>query len=377
MKTFFLAQFFVLALITAKAQTSFTISGQVRGLDSGIARLNYIADLQTKQLSADIHQGRFVFKGSLPEPEYLQISFSTGNGERETSFFSGNEQVELQLDTAQWATPLISGSGTQKEFELYKQLTNSVNEKSNALNKEGLALYTSGKLDDKTRDSLFRVHDQLDLERRIIIADFANAHSSSPVSAWAVSIYYGYEPDLAELLPVYHSLSKQNQQSLYGKQIAEIISSAEKTGIGSAAPDFTLSDPAGKPVSLHGYRGKYVLVDFWASWCGPCRAENPNVVSMYRKYHSGKFEILGVSLDNNRELWVKAIQKDNLQWRQASDLKAWNSDIVRDYGIKGIPFNILLDMNGKIIARNLRGAELQKTLSGLFDQKDTATTSLK
>ncbi len=215
------------------------------------------------------------------------------------------------------------------------------------LNKTGTTLYLSGKLDERTKDSLFGVHDQLDQEKRSVIARFAKENSSSVISAWAINVFYGYEPILEQLLPAYHSLTSQNQQSLYGKQVAEIIQSTEKTAIGNTASDFTITDPLGKPISLHAYRGKYVLVDFWASWCGPCRVENPNVVNTYRNYHSDKFDILGVSLDNNKEQWLKAIQKDNLQWKQGSDLKAWNSQVVKEYGIKGIPFNMLLDAKAK------------------------------
>jgi thiol-disulfide isomerase/thioredoxin len=377
MKSLSLAAVCMIIVMTSLAQTTFTIKGRINGLNKGFARLSYIQNQRTRQVSAEIKNGHFVFSGSLTEPEFLQISFITENGNREIGFFAGNDQIVMLLDTANWNSPEITGSSSQKDYESYRQMTKSVDEKSNTLNKTGSALYVSGKLDEKTRDSLFRVHDQLDLERRMIIAAFAKDHPASPVSAWVINIYYGYEPNVAELLPVYHSLSKSNQQSLYGKQIAEIISSAEKTAIGFTAPDFMVSDPSGKQISLHGYRGKYVLVDFWASWCGPCRAENPNVVKAYGKYHSDKFDILGVSLDNNKEQWLKAIQKDNLLWKQGSDLKAWNSQIVKDYGIKGIPFNMLLDPGGKIVAKNLRGADLQKILNELFERENPGYIGLK
>jgi Thiol-disulfide isomerase and thioredoxins len=260
-------------------------------------------------------------------------------------------------------SPKITDSVSKKEYEEYKSLTKSVDERSADLNRIGSALYASGKLDEKKRDSLFRVRDLLDLEKRKIILDFSKANPASTVSAWAISIYYSFEPDLTELVPAYQALTKENQQSIYGKQISETIRAAEKTAVGNEAPDFTVADAFGKPVSLHQFKGKFVLVDFWASWCGPCRAENPNVVRAYKKYHSDQFDILGVSLDNSRELWIKAIKKDGLEWKQGSDLKAWDSPVVKDYGLKGIPFNMLLDKNGKIIAKNLRGVELEIKLS--------------
>jgi peroxiredoxin len=138
--------------------------------------------------------------------------------------------------------------------------------------------------------------------------------------------------------------------------------------VGAIAPEFTQNDPDGNPVKLSSFRGKYLLVDFWASWCGPCRAENPNVVKAYTKYHDKGFEILGVSLDDEkgRTNWLNAIKKDGLTWKQVSDLKAWNNEAAQLYAIKAIPQNVLLDPSGKIIAKNLRAEALDKKLAELL-----------
>ena len=141
------------------------------------------------------------------------------------------------------------------------------------------------------------------------------------------------------------------------------IAKKEATGIdGKVAPDFSLPDTDGKPLSLSSLTGKYVLVDFWASWCGPCRAENPNVVKAYNEFKDKNFTILGVSLDKDKKPWLKAIKDDGLIWNQVSDLKYWNSAVVELYGIESIPFNVLVDPHGKVIASSLRGSDLQAKL---------------
>ena len=136
-----------------------------------------------------------------------------------------------------------------------------------------------------------------------------------------------------------------------------------RVDVGGMAPEISLPAPDGKTIALTSLKGKYVLVDFWASWCGPCRHENPNVVAVYKKYKDKNFAILGVSLDNNKGNWEKAIKDDELSWNQVSDLKGWNSEAARAYGVQSIPFNYLLDPTGKIIARDLRGDALDAMLS--------------
>jgi peroxiredoxin len=142
-----------------------------------------------------------------------------------------------------------------------------------------------------------------------------------------------------------------------------------KPGVGDEAPDFKMMDENGMTFSLKELRGKYVLVDFWASWCGPCRGENPNVVVAYNKFKNKNFTVLGVSLDEKREAWVNAIKEDNLTWKHVSDLKGWESEIVPLYGFDGIPYNVLIDPNGKILATELREEALLETLENTFSNK--------
>lgn len=141
----------------------------------------------------------------------------------------------------------------------------------------------------------------------------------------------------------------------------------KKVAIGQPAPDFTMNDSLGNQISLSSKFGNYLLVDFWAAWCGPCRVENPNVVLAYQKYHEKGFDVFGVSLDDDRNEWIQATQDDQLTWTHVSDLKGWGNEAAKLYGVNAIPGNFLLDIDGIIIARNIRGQELQDKLAGIFE----------
>jgi len=195
---------------------------------------------------------------------------------------------------------------------------------------------------------------------------FVKANPTSWVSLEAL----GYarqmgSPQYADVAPLYAGFTPAQKASPTGKFYGELLAGLKNSALGSAAPAFTQQTPEGKSVSLADYRGKYVLVDFWASCCIPCRAENPAVLKAYEAFKSRNFEVLGVSLDEEktRAAWVKAIADDRMPWTQVSDLQGWESAVAQQYGVKSIPQNFLVDPSGKIVASNLHGEELEATLA--------------
>jgi peroxiredoxin len=210
---------------------------------------------------------------------------------------------------------------------------------------------------------------ELDKEYARVTLAFVKANPTSWVSLEVIGqLTVMGPPQYAEVAPLYEAFSPALKNSPPGRQYGDMLQGLKATAIGAEAPNFTQTTPEGKEVSLSDYRGKYVLVDFWASWCGPCRQENPAVIKAYNAFKGRNFDILGVSLDNpnGRDKWLKAIADDHLPWTQVSDLRGFNNEVVQRYGVQSIPQNFLIDPAGKIVAANLRGEELQVKLAQII-----------
>lgn len=223
--------------------------------------------------------------------------------------------------------------------------------------------------DSKYKQMMQDYSEMSDASQKADIERLKQFVKSNPGSFAAVFLLgrYAHSMDLADLESLYAALPAKYKQTRDGASIPKTINARKSTAIGKIAPDFSQPDTLGNMVKLSDFRGKYVLIDFWGSWCVPCRAENPNVVKAFNKYRDKGLTILGVALETKKDAWLNAIHKDELVWTHVSDLKSWNNEAAALYGIKAVPANLLIDREGKIIGIDLRGTDLQNKLSELLD----------
>lgn len=361
-KTAFLLIAGSLAFSACNNAHSYKISGTVEGIADG--ETVYLQDVQGRELikidSAIVKNGTFTFTGRQDSAVYRYIVYTTDNDRVMTDFFLENGDINVVLAEESRA----EGSTHNDIYQAFKDQFIAMNKEMNEIYQKAR---TDSTLTEAQREEIMAQIEAKDAEAMAMVYNTITNNISNPVGIqllpnYAAAFEFEKQAALAELIPAEY---KSNER------IARFINSVEvaaKTAVGQKFIDFAMNNPEGKEVKLSDFIGKnkYTLIDFWASWCGPCKAEMPNVIAAYKEFNKKGFGIVGVSLDNDEKAWKEAIKTWGMTWPMMSDLKGWNCEGASLYGVRSIPATVLVDQEGTIIARNLRGEAIKEKLSELL-----------
>lgn len=374
MKKFLIAVLLFAGLSAAAQEKKFTVTGT---LPPAAKKYNVLLSWNNGNEGEEVKvvNGKFEIKGTIEAPVLATLTLEEANPKPEKNFnrlefeqnslhlFLDTGMITIASNTFLWDA-VVKGSPVVTDYSVYRQRIAPLSKLESKLG-EVYDGYMKAK-NQKMAAEVFEYYKGMLHLYYLEQQQFVKEHPSSPVSLYLTQEALGNEMDAAKADPLFALLSSAIQNSEKGKELKQQIEIGKRSMVGVVAADFSQPDANGTQIALSSFKGKYVLVDFWASWCGPCRAESPNLVKAYEKYKSKNFEIFGVSLDQTKDKWLKAIKDDKYSWPQVGDMKGWENAASQQFGILGIPFNMLLDPNGVVIARNLRGEALEKKLEEIL-----------
>jgi thiol-disulfide isomerase/thioredoxin len=350
---------------------NFELTGNFTNSKGEMLYLEKLSSTQPQLVDSTVidENGNFRFNGYTPSIGFYRVKVSPQNFAM--LVLDSTDKVRLTGSLNDLGeTYKAEGSPETSLFIEYNEIARRRDQRLDSLNKAFQLVMEGSQMDARKMDSLSKIfevpYNMIVEASGEVLLDKIKKNSAMYSSLIAIqSLEPDKYPDVYKALD--EGLSKKYPNDHNVKMFHSVVSSVLATAIGQEAPEISLASPAGERIALSSLKGKVVLIDFWASWCGPCRKEMPNVVAAYKKFKNKGFEVFGVSLDRDKDRWVEAIAKDGITWPQVSDLKQWESEVVRLYNIQGIPYTVLLDREGKILAKNLRGEELDRKLAEVLN----------